>query len=124
MVLAPWSQLDAEAVLSLVAQACLEQLDRHRLRHPARLHRYKRSWYRDPARSPAASKPQLAHDGCVVRILMQRACRLDFLGVLVPPCVTQPSAWRRAKGDAGRPTGLGHLDSPAQGLEILFRPDC
>ena len=58
MVLAPWSQLDAEAVLSLMAQACLEQLDRHRLRHPARLHRYKRSWYRDPARSSAASKPQ------------------------------------------------------------------
>ena len=35
MVLAPWSQLDAEAVLSLMAQAYLEQLDRHRSRHPA-----------------------------------------------------------------------------------------
>jgi len=47
---------------------------------------------------PTITPEHLARDGCVVRILIERVCRLDFLGVLVPPGVTQASAWRRANG--------------------------
>ena len=47
---------------------------------------------------PTITPNQLARDGCVVGILIERACRLDFLGVLVPPGVSQPSTWRRANG--------------------------
>jgi len=64
---------------------------------------------------PAITLEQLARDGCVVRILIERACRLDFLGVLVPPCVTQPSAWRRANGGRWTAHGLRSPGFPCSG---------
>jgi len=72
---------------------------------------------------PTITPEQLARDGCVVHILIERVCRLDFLGVLVPPASPKHTPGGELIGDAGQPTGLGHLDSPIQGLEILLRPD-